>query len=139
MYQVSEKIKYEPHFKWQNKMGGNPLRRNQSLHCQYHQEQGIPPRTAELCGIIWRSLSEKKGYNSSCTSPTSRGTNQGRGSGERLFKAPIRHNQRHLHYSQENWLATFQGDVCNPVTYRGIKQNAEKGKNEGPTSVKLFG
>ena len=34
--QVLEKIKQEPYFKWPNKMAGNPERRNQNLHCQYH-------------------------------------------------------------------------------------------------------
>ena len=33
MYQVFEKIKNEPFFKWLNKMAGNPARPNQSLYC----------------------------------------------------------------------------------------------------------
>ena len=37
VHQVLEKIKNESYFKWPNKMRGNPLRCNQSLHCQYHQ------------------------------------------------------------------------------------------------------
>ena len=36
IYQVLEKIKHEPHFKWPNKMGGDPTKRNQNLYCQYH-------------------------------------------------------------------------------------------------------
>ena len=36
VYQILEKIKNEPYFKWPNKMSGDPLRNNQSLHCQYH-------------------------------------------------------------------------------------------------------
>ena len=36
VHQVLEKIKNEPYFKWPNKMSGDPLRNNQSLHCQYH-------------------------------------------------------------------------------------------------------
>ena len=40
VHQVLEKIKNEPYFKWPNKMGGDLMRRNQSLHCQYHQERG---------------------------------------------------------------------------------------------------
>ena len=36
MHQVLEKIKDESFFKWPNKMGGNPMRHNQSLYCQYH-------------------------------------------------------------------------------------------------------
>ena len=31
--QVLEKIKNEPYFRWQNKMGRDPTKRNQSLHC----------------------------------------------------------------------------------------------------------
>ena len=44
--QVLEKIKNEPFFKWPNKMAGNPLRCNQSLYCQYYQDQG---HTIEVC------------------------------------------------------------------------------------------
>ena len=33
VHQVLEKIKNEPYFKWPNKMGGDPMRCNQSLHC----------------------------------------------------------------------------------------------------------
>ena len=40
MHQVLEKIKNELYFKWPNRMSGDLLRCNQSLHCQYHQEQG---------------------------------------------------------------------------------------------------
>ena len=34
--QVLENVKNEPFFKWPNKMAGDPMRRNQSLYCQYH-------------------------------------------------------------------------------------------------------
>ena len=36
VHQVLEKIKNKSFFKWPNKMGGDPMKRNQSLHCQYH-------------------------------------------------------------------------------------------------------
>ena len=49
VHRVLEKIKNEPYFKWLNKMGGNPLRGNQSLHCRYHQEQG---HTTEDCRTL---------------------------------------------------------------------------------------
>ena len=39
VHQVLEKIKNESFFKWPNKMGGDPMRCNQSLHCQYHQDR----------------------------------------------------------------------------------------------------
>ena len=38
VWQVLEKIKNEPFFKWPNKMAGDPTKRNQSLYCHYHQE-----------------------------------------------------------------------------------------------------
>ena len=48
--QVLEKIKNEPFFKWPNKMAGDPIKRNQSLYCHYHQEQG---HTTEDCRNLW--------------------------------------------------------------------------------------
>ena len=38
VHHVLEKIKIELYFKWPNRMSGDLLRCNQSLHCQYHQE-----------------------------------------------------------------------------------------------------
>ncbi|XP_030945906.1 uncharacterized protein LOC115970408 [Quercus lobata] len=35
VHQVLEKIKNKSFFKWPNKMGGDPMKRNQSLHFQY--------------------------------------------------------------------------------------------------------
>ena len=46
VHQVLEKIKNESFFKWPNKMAGNSMRRNHSLCCQYHQDQG---HTTEDC------------------------------------------------------------------------------------------
>ena len=40
IHQVLEKIRNEPYFKWSNKMAGDPMRHNQNLYCQYHQELG---------------------------------------------------------------------------------------------------
>ena len=40
VHQVLGKIKNEPYFRWPNKMGGDPMKRNQSLHCQYLHERG---------------------------------------------------------------------------------------------------
>ena len=39
VYQILEKIKSEPCFKWPNKMGRDSSRRNQSLYCHYHQDK----------------------------------------------------------------------------------------------------
>ena len=38
--QVLENIKNESFFKWPNKMARAPMRRNQNLYCQYHQNHG---------------------------------------------------------------------------------------------------
>ncbi|XP_075633483.1 uncharacterized protein LOC142605941 [Castanea sativa] len=37
------------------KMGGDPTKRNQSLHCQYHQERG---HTTEDCRTLWNHLEQ---------------------------------------------------------------------------------
>ena len=55
MHQVLKKIKNEPYFKWPNKIGGDPLRHNQSLHCQYHQERG---HTTEDYRTLWNHLEQ---------------------------------------------------------------------------------
>ena len=38
VHQVLEKIKNKPYFKRPDKMEGDPIKCNQSRHCQYHQE-----------------------------------------------------------------------------------------------------
>ena len=55
VHQVLKKIKNKPYFKLPIKMGGNPLRRNQSLHCQYHQEWG---HTTKDCKTLWNYLKQ---------------------------------------------------------------------------------
>ena len=53
--QVLENIKNEPFFKWPNKMAGDPMRRNQSLYCQYHQDH---VHTTEDCRNLWDHLDQ---------------------------------------------------------------------------------
>ena len=55
VHQVLEKIKNKPYFKWPNNISGNPLRCNQSLHYQYHQERG---HTTEGCKTLWNHLEQ---------------------------------------------------------------------------------
>uniref|UniRef100_A0A7N2MZ54 Uncharacterized protein n=2 Tax=Quercus lobata TaxID=97700 RepID=A0A7N2MZ54_QUELO len=55
VHQVLEKIKNESFFKWPNKMAGNPLKCNQSLYCQYYQDQG---HTTEDCRNLWDHLDQ---------------------------------------------------------------------------------
>ena len=55
IHQVLEKIKNGSFFKWPNKMGGDPMKRNQSLHCQYHQDRG---HTTEDCRTLRSHLEQ---------------------------------------------------------------------------------
>ncbi|XP_075670483.1 uncharacterized protein LOC142640280 [Castanea sativa] len=55
VHQVLEKIQNEPYFKWPNKMAGDPMRRNQNLHCHYHQERG---HTTKNCSTLWNHLEQ---------------------------------------------------------------------------------
>ena len=55
VHQILDKIKNEPYFRWSNKMVGDLTKRNQSLHCQYHQDRG---HTAEECRTLWNHLEQ---------------------------------------------------------------------------------
>ena len=55
VHQILKKIKNEPYFKWPNKMGRDPMKRNQSLHCQYHQDWG---HTTEECRTLCDHLEQ---------------------------------------------------------------------------------
>nr|XP_023879181.1 uncharacterized protein LOC111991623 [Quercus suber] len=49
VYKILDKIKHEPYFRWPNRMGGDPSRRNQSLYCTYHKDKG---HTTEQCRVL---------------------------------------------------------------------------------------
>ncbi|XP_050264005.1 uncharacterized protein LOC126708246 [Quercus robur] len=55
VHQVLEKIKNKSFFKWPNKMGGDPMKRNQSLHFQYLQDQ---EHTKEDCRTLRSHLEQ---------------------------------------------------------------------------------
>ena len=40
VYRILDQIKHEPYFRWPNKIGGDPSRRNQNLYCTYHRDKG---------------------------------------------------------------------------------------------------
>ena len=46
VHKIIDRIKNEPFFRWPNKMGGNPSRRNQNMYCTYHRDKG---HTIEQC------------------------------------------------------------------------------------------
>ena len=51
IYQILEKIKNEPYFRWPNKMGGDPSKRNQSLIAIIIKKKVTPQRTIGLYRI----------------------------------------------------------------------------------------
>ena len=61
VYKILERIKNEPYFRWVGKMGGDLVRRNQSLYCTYHREKG---HTTEQCQMLKDHLEqlEKVGH-----------------------------------------------------------------------------
>ena len=46
VHKIVFRIKKELFFRWPNKMGGDPSRRNQNLYCTYHRDKG---HTTEQC------------------------------------------------------------------------------------------
>ena len=55
VHQILEKIKNESYFQWPNRMKGEPMKHNQSLYYQYHQEQ---EHTIEDCRTLWSHLEQ---------------------------------------------------------------------------------
>ena len=55
MQQVLEKVKNKSFFKWPNKIARDPVNRNQSLYCHYHQDHG---HTIEDCRNLWDHLEQ---------------------------------------------------------------------------------
>ena len=49
VHKIVDRIKNEPFFRWPNKMGGDPSRRNQNLYCTYHRDKR---HTIEQCRVL---------------------------------------------------------------------------------------
>nr|XP_023895192.1 uncharacterized protein LOC112007124 [Quercus suber] len=49
IHKIVDKIKYEPYFRWPNRMGSDPSRRNQNLYYTYHKDKG---HTTEQCRVL---------------------------------------------------------------------------------------
>jgi len=61
IHRIVDRIKNEPYFRWSNKMGGDPSRRNQNLYCTYHRDNG---HTTKQCQVLKDHLGQlmKAGY-----------------------------------------------------------------------------
>ncbi|XP_023928306.1 uncharacterized protein LOC112039659 [Quercus suber] len=61
VHRIIDKIKHEPYFRWPNRMGGDPSRRNQNLYYTYHKDKG---HTTEQCRVLKDHLGQlaKTGY-----------------------------------------------------------------------------
>lgn len=61
VHRIVDQIKNEPYFRWPNKMGGDHLRRNQNLYCNYHREKGY---NTEQCRVLKDHLEQlvRAGY-----------------------------------------------------------------------------
>ena len=61
VHKILDRIKNESFFRWPNKMGGDPSRRNQNLYCTYHKDKG---HTTEQCRVLKDHLKQlvKVGY-----------------------------------------------------------------------------
>ena len=61
VHKIVDRIKNEPFFRWSNKVGGDPSRRNQNLYCTYHRDKG---HTTEQCRVLKDHLEQlvKAGY-----------------------------------------------------------------------------
>ena len=77
VHKIVDRIKNEPFFRWPNKMGGDPFRRNQNLYCTYHRDKG---HTTEQCWVLKDHLGQlvKAGYlKEFVVDPRNQGANQG--------------------------------------------------------------
>ena len=61
VHKILDRIKNESFFRWPNKMGGDPSRRNQNLYYTYHRDKG---HTTEQCRVLKDHLGQlvKAGY-----------------------------------------------------------------------------
>ena len=55
VYQILEKITNKSFFRWPNRMGGDPSKRNLSLYCYYHRDRGY---TMEDCRTLHDHLNQ---------------------------------------------------------------------------------
>jgi len=49
VHRIVDRIKNEPYFRWLNKMGGDPSKRNQNHYYTYHRDRG---HATEQCRVL---------------------------------------------------------------------------------------
>ncbi|XP_030930788.1 uncharacterized protein LOC115956601 [Quercus lobata] len=83
VHRIVDRIKNEPYFRWPNKMGGDPSRRNQNLYCTYHRDRA---HTIEQC----KEQLAKVGYlKEFVTDPKNQEVRQGARSRGNPFPPPL--------------------------------------------------
>ena len=118
--QVLEKVKNESFFKSPNKMVGDPVNRNQSLYCHYHQDHG---HTTEDCRNLWDHLEQliQEGVKASLASlQWLRKLNEFGVSGKCYFETSSEHNKRHIRYLREDQILPLQDNVNILLLRRGL-------------------
>ena len=55
VHKIVDRVKNEPFFRWPNKIGGDPSRRNQNLYCTYHRDKR---HTTEQCRVLKDNLGQ---------------------------------------------------------------------------------
>nr|XP_023915227.1 uncharacterized protein LOC112026783 [Quercus suber] len=89
VHRIVDKIKHELYFRWPNKMGGNPSRRNQNLYYTYHKDKG---HTTEQCRVLRDHLGQlaKAGHvKEFVTNAGDRGAGQGAPQRENPLPPPL--------------------------------------------------
>ena len=49
VHKIMDRIKNELYFRWLNKIGGDPLRRNYNFYCTYHRDKR---HTTKQCRVL---------------------------------------------------------------------------------------
>nr|XP_023872910.1 uncharacterized protein LOC111985496 [Quercus suber] len=108
VHRIIDRIKNEPYFRWPNKMGGDPSRRNQNLYCTYHKDNG---HTTEQCRVLKDHLGQLvkvRHLKEFVVNPGERGTGQEDPPNKRPSEKKAKHAQETLAFDEEELKGTIQ-------------------------------
>ncbi|XP_023920008.2 uncharacterized protein LOC112031552 [Quercus suber] len=127
MHKIVERIKHEPYFRWPNRMGGDPSKRNQNLYCTYHKDKG---HTTEQCRVLKDHLGQlaKAGYLKEFVLDTEdRGTGQGAAKRGNPLPPPLGIIEV-IHTPPRSLTSVIRKGVLNVVTVEGSSDAPPAGK-----------